>query len=309
MSGRIFISSTCYDLLDARAEIEAAIKDMGLSPVMSDRPTSEFDVTGYRDSIATCLANVRDSDAFVCILSQRYGPRLGGVGYKDVSATHLEYLEAQDSKRPIFFYVRDRLAGDYATWRANRPEAPPKPGLLGKFKKKPSTPDLKLPWVPKGNEGIFELLHSHQELVMAGGATDATNWYTSFKDSIELKAILKRDLRARSRPALLRRMIDEGRAPALVIRSTGADRQPDGTVVTLMFSCGGRVAAIRPEFAVFKNSLWGEWKRLGSDITSSKEASQNVKFPPVPKAPKRAPLSLAFPIRRSSGTSCAIRSP
>ena len=57
----VFISSTCYDLIDLRAELEAWIRDLGLSPVMSDRPTSEFEVSGYRDSIATCIERCDDT--------------------------------------------------------------------------------------------------------------------------------------------------------------------------------------------------------------------------------------------------------
>jgi hypothetical protein len=42
----VFISSTCYDLIDLRAELEAMLRDLGLHPVLSDRPTSEFDTSG-----------------------------------------------------------------------------------------------------------------------------------------------------------------------------------------------------------------------------------------------------------------------
>jgi hypothetical protein len=95
----IFISSTCYDLIDLRAELEDHIRDLGLLPVMSDRPTSEFEVDGYKDSITTCLENVRKCPTFLCILSNRYGPRLGKVGFEDVAATHLEYRAAREHKK------------------------------------------------------------------------------------------------------------------------------------------------------------------------------------------------------------------
>jgi hypothetical protein len=67
---------------------------------------------------------------FICVLLQSYGPRLRGVGFDDVSATHLEYRTAREAKSAIHFYLRDRLLGEYEIWRKNR-----------------SNGDLKFPWI------------------------------------------------------------------------------------------------------------------------------------------------------------------
>jgi hypothetical protein len=56
--------------------------------------------------------NVRACDAFVCVLSQRYGATVEKFGYAKVSATELEYLEAKKFDRPIWLYVRDQLASE-----------------------------------------------------------------------------------------------------------------------------------------------------------------------------------------------------
>ena len=82
----------------------------------------------------------------VVVLSQRYGPRLGAAGYPDISATHLEYREAKTKRKPIYFYVRDRLEADYVIWRNNKPKA-----------------SLRLPWVKdKRDYGLFELMEEHR---------------------------------------------------------------------------------------------------------------------------------------------------
>lgn len=162
----VFVSSTCHDLIDIRAEVETLLRDIGLQPLLSDRPSSEFEVLPDMNSIETCLAGVRSSDVFICVLSQRYGPSLKGAGYPDVSATHLEWLEARKVEKPIRMYVRDRLAGEYAIWKRN-----PK--------------GVTLAWVRDAKDhGIFNLLDEHQKLV-----TDKpqSNWYWSFRDSIDLK--------------------------------------------------------------------------------------------------------------------------
>ncbi len=112
----VFVSSTCYDLMDLRAEVEACLRDLGLIPVMSDRPTSEFEVGGYQGSITTCIENVKKCPTFVCVLSHRYGPSLGKAGFDNISATHLEYRAAIESKRRILFYARDRLLAEHQLW-------------------------------------------------------------------------------------------------------------------------------------------------------------------------------------------------
>ena len=78
----VFVSSTVYDLLDLRAEVERHLRDLGLVPLLSDSATSGFEVAPNSNSIESCLANVRNADHFVCILSQRYGPSLKDAGYR-----------------------------------------------------------------------------------------------------------------------------------------------------------------------------------------------------------------------------------
>lgn len=202
MSGRIFVSSTCYDLLDLRAEVEAHLRDLGLLPVMSDRPSSEFEIVPDVNSIETCLANVRDADAFVCILSQRYGPSLKSAGFEDVSATHLEWREARDHQKPIHMFVRDKLEGEYAVWKRN-------PG------------GMKAAWVK--DPALFEFLDEHRKLVAS--ASD-NNWFWTFRDSVELKARLAADLGGFSRKALLKRMMEEGVLP--LVRPSPGNREGGG---------------------------------------------------------------------------------
>ncbi len=69
---KIFVCSPCFDLFDLRAELGQLLRDLGLQPVMSDQAESSFEVLPDRNSIETCLVNVRNSDAVVVILSQRY---------------------------------------------------------------------------------------------------------------------------------------------------------------------------------------------------------------------------------------------
>jgi hypothetical protein len=195
----VFVSSSCFDLIDLRAELEVFLRNLGVIPLLSDRPSSEFEVGGYGNSIETCLANVRKSATFLCILSQRYGPRLGKVGFEDISATHLEYRTARSAGRAIYMYVRDRLDADFSVWRANG-----------------ASTSLQLPWVRKAQDfGLFELIEEHSALIET---SPTSNWKWTFRDSVELKQRISFDLRRQSARAILKRLVEAGQLPVLTLR-------------------------------------------------------------------------------------------
>jgi hypothetical protein len=113
---KVFLSSTCYDLLDVRAEVVSYLSENGIRVMASDDKLSDFHVTTDQNSIETCLANVRSCDHFVIILDQRYGPILSDFGH-NVSATHLEYQEALKEGKQVHLFARDRLVADYSIWK------------------------------------------------------------------------------------------------------------------------------------------------------------------------------------------------
>ena len=196
---KVFVSSTVFDLLDIRAEIESHLASMGITPVLSGSPTSTFEVMPDRNSIETCLVNVESCDAVVVILCQRYGPSLANAGFTDLSATHLEYQRAREKQIPLYVYVRDRLEADYRYWK-NLPEA--------------TRSEAKYAWVKgKGdNQRLFSLLHEHQEL---NRMSSNTNWFSPFRDSIELKKLLTRDLGKAAAVVQLETLIQSDRMPVL----------------------------------------------------------------------------------------------
>lgn len=190
---RIFVSSTIYDLLDARSEVEAMLRDSNLQPVMSERPDSEFELPGYENSIHSCLYNVTTSDVVVLILSQRYGPKLQDFGHgSQVSATHNEYRQAVKSDKRLYIYVRDHLWNAYGMWKSNERS------------------NMKLPWLPPGNEG---LLHFLDEISALDPNDSRSNWITPFSTSTDLTKDLKRRLVAISKTETLRALVESGNCP------------------------------------------------------------------------------------------------
>lgn len=198
---KIFISSTVFDLIDVRAEIEDFIRDIGFTPVMSDSKNDGFVISTDTHSIETCLTNVRNSDALILILSQRYGPSLETYGYDKVSATHLEYIEATKNNIPIFFFIRDRLESEYLGWKKNG-----------------RTDSYQTQWVK--DKAIFSLIHSHTSNIKDG----KNNWYQTFSSSIELKRLVKKDFGADISKRKLTQKIENNNVPIFQVEGEIIDK-------------------------------------------------------------------------------------
>lgn len=107
---KVFVSSTCYDLQEERAQLERFISDYGFHPILSEYSGVYYDVdTHTHDS---CINEVAHCDLFILIISGRYGGKLkDGNGE---SITQAEYNKAKDMGLPIFTFVKaDVLAAQY----------------------------------------------------------------------------------------------------------------------------------------------------------------------------------------------------
>jgi len=193
---KIFISSTIYDLIDVRAELYTLFKEMGMDPVMSEALDSKFEVFTDKNSIETCLVNLDNSDFVILILSQRYGASLSNVGYGEFSATHLEYQRAVEHRKSIYMYVRDRLEADFSIWK--------------KAEKKDK---ISYGWVRQEDIKLFELLCQHSELTRE---RPNTNWYKTFRDSVELKRIITNDFKFTAAKTAIKKLFSENKFPLLV---------------------------------------------------------------------------------------------
>jgi hypothetical protein len=234
---RVFVSSTCYDLLDLRAELFEDLRDLGVSPMFSDIKESDFAVMGEpgTNSIDVCLSNVRSSDLVLVVLSQRYGPDLG-PDFGSVSATHAEYREAIKNKIPVRFYVRDRLDGEYALWKRNRT-------YLGEGAA------IEPAWLKgrKDAEGLFSMIDEHKKLT--AGPESRNNWFDTFRTSVDLRAHVRRVLRPVALKADASRRVESGTCPLLIPVSNSATSSTRidgrrGTAVQFVISNPGVEPAI-----------------------------------------------------------------
>ena len=68
---RIFLSSTCVDLVDLRSGLKESLEDMGYQVWASEFP--DFPVDSSLHAQDNCLRNVEYADQYVLILNDRYG--------------------------------------------------------------------------------------------------------------------------------------------------------------------------------------------------------------------------------------------
>lgn len=190
---RVFVSSTCYDLVDLRAELRAYLLEMGLDPLLSEHV--EFGAETDRNSIETCLVKLEESDVVLCIIGTRYGGKLLRAGYPDLSATHLEYRRAMELGKPLHFFVRDKTLGAHAIWKKQGREP-------GEF----------LPVSKADSEFLFPWISEHERL---SHDDQTNNWVHSFRDSVELRQRVGKILAFSLQKREINQAIDEGTLPLL----------------------------------------------------------------------------------------------
>jgi hypothetical protein len=198
---RVFVSSTVHDLIDVRAEVETLLRDLTLIPVMSDRPSPDFDIPPDQHSIEACLVNLRTCGTCITLLSQRYGPALTLDDHKDLSATHVEYREARKRGIGVLFYVRDKTHAVAEVERKN-------PGK-----------DIFHNWIPRQYD-VSRLTSFIQEHTKLEEGSPASNWLRTFTDSVDLKRQLRADLREQAARSQLEADISGNRIPLIDVSAT-----------------------------------------------------------------------------------------
>jgi hypothetical protein len=169
----VFVSSTCWDLTDVRAELRRHLEDNAFIVRLSDDYDSPFKVDANQDSIRSCLNNVAHADVVVCIIDRRYGPLLPFGEFQGKSATHAEVLHAESPalRKPVFTFIRDRAFQDYTQLRRD--------------------PNYDAKWVDRKSKAEWtDFVKSRVELLPD---QQGTNWHDEFATTVDLKAkVLKR---------------------------------------------------------------------------------------------------------------------
>jgi hypothetical protein len=110
----VFVSSTCYDLNQVRADMKRFLESMGLDPILSEMPA--FPVSPQTSPVENCIKAVKErADIFVLIVGARYGSQ----NESGKSVTNLEYLEAKAKRIPIYVFVLKQILNVLPIWKKN----------------------------------------------------------------------------------------------------------------------------------------------------------------------------------------------
>lgn len=113
---KVFLSSTCYDLADLRAEVEKFLMDKGHQLLLSDRANFQVEASKHRHDV--CVENVAHADLLILVLDSRYGAPY----YKDdtISITWAEFRKAIEENRKIIAFVRRDIFNERQSCRHNQ---------------------------------------------------------------------------------------------------------------------------------------------------------------------------------------------
>ena len=113
----MFVSSTCYDLKQVRADLKGFIESLGLNPVLSDYDS--FPVDPDVSAVDNCLKVVDErADLFLLVVGGRYGSTIE----QGKSITNMEYLRARAKGIPVYAFVQKSILNILPVWKDN-PEA------------------------------------------------------------------------------------------------------------------------------------------------------------------------------------------
>ncbi len=110
----IFVSSTCYDLKQLRADFYHYMDQAGFEPVLSEYPS--FPVDPDVTTVENCRKAVENrADVFVLVIGGKYG----SVAEHGKSVTNLEYVTARAKGIPVHIFVMRSIIDILTVWKAN----------------------------------------------------------------------------------------------------------------------------------------------------------------------------------------------
>lgn len=113
---RVFISSTCYDLVNERDSLIAFCQSFGFEVVLSDRGDIFFHPDLHTHT--SCINEVSTCHLFILIIGGRFGGQY--VIDKTKSITNAEYKAAREGGVPIFTFVKHDVLSDHHVWQKNK---------------------------------------------------------------------------------------------------------------------------------------------------------------------------------------------
>ena len=136
---RVFVSSTCYDLVPIRAQLRGFLQSLGFEPIMSDYEEVLFDPRSHTHT--SCIEDVSNCDMLVFIIGSRFGGNaneeaLSKIDFEklkdnnlnienlkkdsNVSITQIEVLKAIEVGIPVYTFIEQKVWHDHELYERNK---------------------------------------------------------------------------------------------------------------------------------------------------------------------------------------------
>lgn len=111
---KIFVSSTCYDMVILRENIGGLIRSLGHEAVMSE---DSIYYESHKPLELSCYNEVANSDIVIHIIGGKFGSE--SKDNQDYSVAQTELLKAIELRKPIMVFIEDKVNHDYTAYQEN----------------------------------------------------------------------------------------------------------------------------------------------------------------------------------------------
>ncbi len=113
---KVFISSTCYDLMQIRDSLFEFVKEYYYEPVLSDKG----DVFYHPDlhTHESCINEIENCQLFILIIGGRFGGKYKYDATKSI--TNAEYEAAKVKNIPVFTFIKREVYEDHRLYQRNK---------------------------------------------------------------------------------------------------------------------------------------------------------------------------------------------
>ncbi|GBG96263.1 DUF4062 domain-containing protein [Lactococcus termiticola] len=113
---KVFISSTFYDLIHVRADLENFVKSLGYEPIMHERNGVAY--TQDKSLEDSCYDEIANCDILICIIGNKFGTQSEDKG--NYSITMNELKTAVNQKKKVYLFVQADVYTENKTYQLNK---------------------------------------------------------------------------------------------------------------------------------------------------------------------------------------------
>lgn len=112
---KVFVSSTCYDLVQIRSDLQQFIKSFGYEPVMSEYNGVTYNIKARLEE--DCYSEIKNCDIIVGIIGGKFGSEATNSDGKSISMN--EMSKAIQSNKQMYIFIDKNVYSEYSTYLKN----------------------------------------------------------------------------------------------------------------------------------------------------------------------------------------------